>query len=179
MRAGLLGIAAAVAAAGASAAVAAAAGPPPLCTGPSVAGSFALIPGSPGAGNVVYALRLHLRRGARTCVVTGVPALRLLSRSGAPLPTRVVPARPRRGLPVRVVLRTGTWASASARFSPDVPGPGEGTIGRCEPVAHRLRVMLAGRSSLVVAVAPPTSVCSHGFLSVSTLVAGRTPPGGG
>jgi hypothetical protein len=159
-------------------AVAALAAPPP-CRGPQLAASFSVVRGSAGAGNIVYALRLRNRSQTR-CFVSGLARLRLLSKRGRPLPTHVVAAHPGQLTAVRVVLRPGGWASASARFSPDVPGVGEPAAGRrCEPVAYLLRVTPPpGSGTTVAAVAPPTSVCEHGSIQLSALVAGRTPPRG-
>jgi hypothetical protein len=156
--------------------VAAALAGPPACRGSQLAASFSVIRGSAGAGNIVYALRLR-NHSARSCFVSGLPQLRLLGQTGRTLPTHVVAAHPGELAAVKVVLRPGAYASASARFSPDVPGPGEGATGRCEPVAHHARVTAPpGGGTTTGPVAPPTSVCEHGTMSFSALVAGRTPP---
>jgi len=135
---------------------------PPDCGAGDLRGSFSVVPGSAGAGQVAYRLRLS-NDTDRSCVLRP-PELRLLGAGGTELPTRVI------GDPVgttpfrRVELAPGGSASATARFSPDVPGVGEGTTGRCEPVASRLRV-----GPLTVAVTPPTSVCEHGRLAFRRL----------
>jgi hypothetical protein len=107
----------------------------------------------------------------RPCFVAGVPRLQLLDRLRHPLPTKVTRAfRP--GLTaVRVVLRRGHGARATARFSPDVPGPGEPvTRSACERRSHSVRVTpLPGRGTFLAPVRPPTPVCEHGRLSVSVL----------
>ena len=141
------------------------------CTARELSGSFALVPGSPGAGNVVYALRLT-NRSSRLCFVTGIPGLRLLDRHGRPLPTHVIPVH--RGALTAVIVRLapGQSATDTARFSPDVPGVGES--GKCEPVAYKLRVTPTGRGTLVVAVRPPTRVCEHGSLQMTVLVKARS-----
>jgi hypothetical protein len=130
-------------------------------------GSFSVVYGSAGTGNIVYALRIR-NRSTRPCFVSGLPQLRLLDRKGRPLPTNVRPAF--RGRPaVRVVLRPGARARATARFSPDVPGPGE-PVGQtvCEPLAYELRVVpRPGGGALVVPIRPPTAVCEHGRLELS------------
>jgi Domain of unknown function (DUF4232) len=140
----------------------------PPCTGAQLSGTFSVVPGSAGAGNIVYALRLR-NRSPRTCFVSGPAALRLLGRTGRALPTHVTPAFPGALTAVLVGLRPGAAARATARFSPDVPGPGE--TGRvCEPTAYRLRVTPPpGGGTLVVRVAPPTPVCEHGTMQVSAL----------
>jgi hypothetical protein len=139
------------------------------CTGSMLTGTFSTIYGSAGAGSVSYALRLK-NSSKQTCFVSGLAGLRLLDRKGRPLPTHVVPAfRP--GLTaVRVVLRPGARAHATARFSPDVPGPGEGVIGLCERVSYKVRVTPPpGGGILVAPVKPPTPVCEHGSMVLSAL----------
>jgi hypothetical protein len=161
-------------AAAATAAVAFATGssaaPVPPCTGSKLSATFSVIPGSAGAGNIVYALRLR-NHTTKTCFVSGLAELQLLGKTGRTLPTRVEPAfRP--GLTaVRVVLRPGARTKATARFSPDVPGPNEPTAGRqCEPTAYRVRVTPPpGGGTLIAPVSPPTPVCSHGYMSLSAL----------
>jgi hypothetical protein len=151
---------------------AASAGP---CPAASLRGTFSLVPGSPGAGNVVYVLRLRNRSSA-SCFVSGLPTLRLLGQRRQPLPTHVVAAHPGQLTAVRVLLPPGGYASASARFSPDVPGPGEQTEGACEPKAFFLRLWPQGGGNLLARVRPPTSVCEHGGMTVTSFVAGRRVP---
>ena len=139
------------------------------CVGSQLAGSFRVVYGSAGAGNIVYALRLR-NRSWRTCFVSGLAGLRLLGKTGRALPTRVTPAfRP--GLTaVRVVLRPGQVARADARFTPDVPGPGEPVGKQCEPTAYRVRVRPPpGGGTLVAPLSPPTPVCVHGRISLRAL----------
>jgi hypothetical protein len=118
----------------------------------SLHGSFAVVPNSAGAGNIVYALRLR-NDGARACTLPGLPHVRLLGTGGRSLPTHAS------GHARAVTIRPGGTFRATARFSPDVPGPGESTLRACEPVAHFLRL---GR--VVVPIRPPTRVCEHGQL---------------
>jgi hypothetical protein len=111
------------------------------------------------------------RVSGRTCFVYGVPRLQLLDRLRRPLPTKVMRVvRP--GLTAaRVSLRSGHGAKASARFSPDIPGPGEPLIGaQCERRSYFVRVTPPpGGGTFVVPVRPPTPVCEHGTLQVSVL----------
>lgn len=140
------------------------------CRGGALRGSFAVVRGSAGAGQIVYRLRLTNESGSR-CVLRGIPQLRLLDANGKPLPTKLIADRQGALAPKRIVLAAGGSASATARFSPDVPGVGEGTTGRCEPVAARLRVTPAGGGSLEVPVRPPTPVCEHGRLAFRAISA--------
>jgi hypothetical protein len=141
------------------------------CTGPMFKGTFSVIYGSAGAGNISYALRLT-NRSAQTCFVSGLARLRLVGKGGRLLPTHVRPSFPGALTAVRVVMSPGGRARATARFSPDVPGPGEGTIGQCEPTAYRLRVTPPpGGGLVVVPVTPPTPVCEHGTIVLSALSA--------
>jgi hypothetical protein len=76
--------------------------------------------------------------------------------------------RSRAGAAALIRLAPGQRTKASARFSPDVPGPGEPTTGRkCEPTAYRLRVTARGGGTTTVVVSPPTPVCEHGQLQLS------------
>ena len=127
----------------------------------SLSGSFSVIRGSAGAGNIVYTLRLQ-NHGSQSCLLKGLPQLRLLGKTGNPLPTHVVPDP--RFTPKPFLLRPGRATTAKARFSPDVPGPGEGHGGRCEPVAYKARVAVGG-TSVVVPLDGRTSVCEHGLLT--------------
>jgi hypothetical protein len=144
--------------------------PVPACSTSRLAGTFAVIPGSAGAGNIVYALRVRFLAGP-SCFVSGLPRVQLLSRMGRPLPTKVVPAFRQGLLAVRVVLRAGHGARAQARFSPDVPGVGEPVAGRnCERIAYSMRVTLPpGGATSLAPITPATPVCEHGTLSFSAL----------
>ena len=124
-------------------------------------GTFTVVPGSAGAGNIVYALRLR-NGGTTTCLLRGLPQLWLLGTGARPLPTEVV-ADPRFHAKL-FLLRPGRTATATARFTPDVPGPGEQSNGPCEPIAHTARVLVAG-ASVVVPLRPATRVCVHGRMT--------------
>lgn len=147
------------------------------CKGGALKGSFAVVPGSAGAGNIVYALRLR-NVSPTACTVSGLPDVRLLDRRHRVLPTHAVAAHPGQLTAVLVRLAPGRWTSASARFSPDVPGPGEPVSRRrCEPTAYAMRIRAPGRGMAVVPIRPPTPVCEHGGMQLSAYVLGRTPPG--
>lgn len=137
------------------------------CTAAQLSGSFSVLKGSAGAGNIVYRLRLT-NKSASSCTVTGLPKATLLTKSRKAQPTHVVAAYPNLMTAVLVTLAHGKSAYADARFSPDVPGVGEGKAGvACEPTSYWLRVAAPGGGSRTVAIRPPTPVCEHGRLQFS------------
>ncbi len=156
--------------------VAADAGTPP-CSAGALSGTFSVVPGSAGAGQVSYVLRLR-NRSRHACFVSGLPGVRLLGKYGKLLPTHVQPAHPGALTAVRVALAPGAFAAATARFSPDVPGVGEQVNGPCERTAFRARVTPPGGGSgtLVMRITPPTPVCEKGRLVFSVVVAGSRGP---
>jgi uncharacterized protein DUF4232 len=145
------------------------------CKASQLTGSFNVVMGSAGAGNIVYALRLE-NVSYQTCTLTGLPQVRLLDRHHNALPTQVVPAMRGALTAVLVRVRPNRWASASARFSPDVPGPGEPAAGKqCERTAFFLRVTAPGGGKLTVKIKPATPVCEHGGMQFSVYQAGTHP----
>lgn len=143
---------------------------PAVCRGADLAGAFSAVPNSAGAGNIVYRLRLTKRTDG-SCFLSGIPQLRLLGKDGKALPTHVRAAHPGQLTAVRVVLARGRSTSLTARFSPDVPGPGEPVGRHCEPVAYRLRVDPGGGGTVTVPIRQPTAVCEHGTLSLTVFTA--------
>lgn len=139
----------------------------PPCKGSQLAGSFKVVPGSAGAGNIVYALRLR-NTSTSECSVTGLPQGRLLGKTGKALPTHIHAAFPPGLAAILVRLKPGQTAKATARFSPDVPGTGEPVAGRqCEPTAYSFRVTADGGGTTTVKLSPVTPVCSHGAMQFS------------
>jgi hypothetical protein len=136
------------------------------CAGSQLAGRFAVVYGSAGAGNIVYKLTLKNTSGA-TCSVTGLPEGQLLGKSKTKLPTHVRAAHPGQLTAILVTLATGDSTFATARFSPDVPGVGEQTVDQCEPKAYWFRVRAPGGGTTTVKLLPATPVCEHGTLSFS------------
>jgi len=168
----LLAFLVAAAAAGVGAAISGATHDSMACTGSMLAGTFKVIPGSPGAGNIVYRLRVK-DTGPAACFVTGVPKVTLLDASGKKLPTNAHFVGPPGMLTAVMVPLTPGHGSATltARFSPDVPGPGEPVSGKqCEPTSYKLRVAATGGGTFVVPISPPTPVCEHGGLQVTSFV---------
>jgi hypothetical protein len=142
----------------------------PACTGGNLRGTFTVVRGSAGAGNIVYRLRLRNASSA-ACFVSGIPKLRLVARNGSSLPTHATPENRGALTAAMVVLQPGKTAATTARFSPDVAGPGEVVMHECEPKAFLLRVTPNGGGTATALVTPPTSVCSHGAMSLRPLSA--------
>jgi hypothetical protein len=137
------------------------------CTGSMLSGTFKTIPGSAGAGNISYKLVVH-NSSTSACFVTGIPGVTLLDSRGKALPTHGSFAGPPGTLSaIMVALGPGQSAHLTASFSPDVPGPGEQTMGACEHTAYKLRVAPSGGGTVVAPITPPTPVCEHGALSLS------------
>lgn len=136
----------------------------PMCKGSQLSATFKVIPGSAGAGNIVYRLRVT-NHGSSMCAVTGLPQVQLYTKAGQKNPTRVRAAFSGALTAVLVRIAPGGSAKANARFSPDVPGPGEGSPGKpCEPVSYWLKVEANGSWSARTRVRPATPVCEHGQL---------------
>ncbi|MGA8297072.1 MAG: DUF4232 domain-containing protein [Acidimicrobiales bacterium] len=137
------------------------------CTASEVAVSFNVVRGSQGAGQTSYALRVK-NVSAATCRTGGLPQLVLRGGRGAKLPTKVEVACGNCAAIV-INLRPGLSAWSTARFSPDVPGPGE-TGRQCEPTAYHVVVTTPGSTRGVEgAIHPPTPVCSHGRILLTYL----------
>ena len=134
-----------------------------FCNSAQLTGRFTVVRGSAGAGNIVYALVLR-NHSPNPCAVTGLPRVTLIGLHSRALPTHVRAAAPNQLTAVLVQLPHGASARATARFSPDVPGPGERKRGACEPKAYGLVVNDPGGGVTVAPVQPPTPVCEHGQL---------------
>jgi hypothetical protein len=137
------------------------------CKGTQLTGTFKAVPNSAGAGNISYTL--SLRNVSHTmCTLTGLPQGRLLGKTGKALPTNVRANMPGALTAVLVRLAPGKSTRAMARFTPDVPGPGEPVSGtHCESVAYWFRVSAQGGGTTKTKISPPTSVCVHGRLLFS------------
>jgi Protein of unknown function (DUF4232) len=133
------------------------------CAAGSLTGSFDEVPGSAGAGQIVYTLKLT-NTGSSACFVSGIPQVQLLGTTGKALPTSASAAQAGTATAVKVSLRHGGSASAEAQFSPDVTGTGDATSGQCEPTATVLRVTAPGGGTLDAPIQPPTPVCEQGSL---------------
>ena len=132
------------------------------CTGDAMSGTFNVVPGSAGAGQISDRLTVK-NTSPVACYVSGLPNVQLLGANGADLPTQVVADQPGTGAAAKIVLQPNASASADARFSPDVNGTGDSTTGQCQPKSVTLRASFGG-APLDVAVKPPTPVCEQGQL---------------
>jgi hypothetical protein len=133
------------------------------CAAGSLTGSFEEVPGSAGAGQIVYKLKLT-NTGSSPCFVSGIPQVQLLGTTGKALPTSASAAQPGTATAAKVSLQHGHSASAEAQFSPDVTGTGDATSGQCQPTATVLRVTAPGGGTLDAPIQPPTPVCEQGSL---------------
>ena len=138
--------------------------------GAQLTGTFKMVTGSQGAGQVSYNLQLT-NDSQDTCYVAGPPVVVLLGTDGAELPTFVYP---RKGVfrNVKVLVAPGGAAHAGARFSPSVPGTGDSQSGSCQPKAVTLRLTPGGGGTVDVPIQPPTSVCERGTLNFDPFAAG-------
>ncbi|MES1247327.1 MAG: DUF4232 domain-containing protein [Actinomycetota bacterium] len=134
------------------------------CQASDMSASFAAEPGSAGAGNIVYKLTLT-NTSSSPCTVGGLPQVQLQDSNHKNLPTKGTAQFPGANEPVVTVAPSGT-AISEARFSPDVNGVGESS-NPCEPKAYVLVVSLGG-GTVSANIDPPTSVCSHGQLQLTT-----------
>jgi hypothetical protein len=133
------------------------------CAAGSLQGSFDVVPGSPGAGQISYTLKLT-NTGATPCYVSGIPQVQLLGTTGGALATSASAEPPAPANPPKVSLQHGGSAVAEARFSPDVNGTGDSTTGQCQPTATVLRITAPGGGTLDAPIQPPTPVCEQGSL---------------
>jgi hypothetical protein len=140
------------------------------CTGSQLSGTFDLVAGSGGAGQIAYTLTLT-NTSQTACWVSGLPQAQLLGSSGNALPTHISAAQPGTATAAKVTLNPGAAAAARAQFSPDVSGQGDATSGPCQPKAHTLRVTADGGGTVDAPVSPPTSVCERGTLNFDLLAA--------
>lgn len=138
------------------------------CAADSLTGSFDEVPGSAGAGQIVYKLTLT-NTGSTPCFVSGIPQVQLLGTTGKALPTSASAAQPSTATAPKVSLQHGDSATAEAQFSPDVPGTGDATSGQCQPTATVLRVTAPGGGTLDAPIQPPTPVCERGSLHFKNL----------
>jgi hypothetical protein len=134
------------------------------CAGTDLAATFALVPGSAGAGQIAYTLTVK-NTSHSPCSVHGTPQGTLLGASGTALPTHVKPAG---GGGQRLVLPPGASATAQARFSPDVAGDGDSQSGSCQPQAQTFQLSTEGGGVTEAGIKPPTSVCEQGTLHFET-----------
>lgn len=133
------------------------------CTGSELSGTFAVVAGSQGAGQVAYVLTLQ-NTSQTSCYVFGLPQAQLLGAGGTALPTKVASAQAGSS-GSRVVLAPGRSAVAQAQFSPSVAGQGDAQSGTCQPKASTLRVTPDGGGTVDAPIQPPTSVCERGTLN--------------
>jgi hypothetical protein len=127
------------------------------CTAHDLTGTFQVLQGSAGAGNIVYTLKVT-NASQQPCTVSGVPAIEFLTAGGSALPSHVTPNGT--GTAALVTLQPGDSATSQVRFSPDVDP--------CDPgTATTLRVTMSAGGSLDVNIDPATKLCGAGSLQPS------------
>jgi len=133
------------------------------CQGSGLAGSFKLIPNSGALGSIEYLLKLR-NTGSTPCLVSQLPALSLLGKTGNALPTHVLGA----GRASRdSIIGAGRTVSSPVRLSPDIPSASEPMTGACEPKSYKLQLTPSrGATPLKIAIHPPTPVCARGELAL-------------
>src|ERR1700749_4647644 len=94
----------------------------PACKASQLSGTFKAVPGSAGAGNIVYKLVVK-NISTKACSITGLPKGGLLDKTGKVQETPVLAAAAGM-MAIFKTLTHGKTASATARFSPDIPGKG-------------------------------------------------------
>jgi Protein of unknown function (DUF4232) len=117
-----------------------------------------LLPRPPGAGQRFAHVQLT-NVSSRTCTIFGYAGAQLLRANGSRVPTDIV--RDHSHTPHLVTLRPGQRASASWHWGA-VPGPGEPTTGRCEPIAKRIEITPPDATKHRVIRWPFGPVCEHG-----------------
>jgi hypothetical protein len=132
------------------------------CAARQLKATFSMIPFSQGLGSVGYTLTVT-NNSTGDCTLKGPIGLQLLGAGGRKLPTK-----PRGSLPGGhpILLAPGQWARANAKLSPDLAAKGEG-MHQCEPIAHALRLTIAGAS--VTAPMDPSPVCQYGKIYFSLM----------
>jgi hypothetical protein len=133
------------------------------CQRSGLAGSFKLIPNSGALGSVEYLLKLR-NTGSKPCLVSQLPALSLLGKTGNALPTHVLGAGK---ASKNSIIGPGRTVSSPVRLSPDIPSGTEPMTGACEPTSYKLQLTPSrGATPLKIAIHPPTPVCEHGELAL-------------
>lgn len=130
------------------------------CTGSDLGATFAAVPGSAGAGNITYALKIT-NTSSSSCEL-GISKFQLLDASGANVPTNITPPSGTKS------LAAGASVTYDARFSPDVTGTGDNQSGQCQPTSSTLRMSLTGGGTVDAPIAPPTAVCEQGSMTLTT-----------
>jgi len=124
------------------------------CSAHDLTGTFEVLQGSAGAGNIVYTLKVT-NAAQQACTVSGVPTIDFLTSSGSALPAHVSPNAA--GTAALVTLQPGDSANSQVRFSPDVDPCDSGT-------ATTLRLTMPDTSSFTMKIDPATRLCGGGSL---------------
>jgi uncharacterized protein DUF4232 len=126
------------------------------CSASDLTGTFAVVEGSAGGGNIVYTLRAT-NAGQGPCTVSGTPTVFFLDASGHVLPSKL---SSNGGTAAVVTLQPGDTATSQVRFSPDVTP--------CDPgTATTIRTELPDQTTFDAKIDPATKLCGAGSLQPS------------
>jgi hypothetical protein len=126
------------------------------CTASDLTGTFRIVEGSAGAGNIVYTLRAtNASQGA--CTVSGFPTIFFLDASGKVMPSKTSTNDDHIAV---VTLQPGDTATSQVRFSPDVTPCDSGT-------ATTIRTELPDQTTFDAKIDPATKLCGAGTLQPS------------
>ena len=126
------------------------------CTASDLTGTYSIVQGSAGAGNIVYTLRAT-NASQSACTLSGYPTVDYLDSSGAVMPSKT---NDEPGQVAVVTLQPGDTATAQVRFSPDVTPCDSGT-------ATTIRVQLSDRTTFTAKIDPATKLCGAGSIQPS------------
>jgi hypothetical protein len=112
----------------------------------------------PGAGQRYAHVRLR-NISSRRCAIYGYAGAQLLRADGSRVPTNIV--RDHSRTPHLITLRPGQRASATWHWGV-VPGRGEPTRRRCEPIATTIKITPPDATTSLRIRWPYGPVCEHG-----------------
>lgn len=126
------------------------------CTASDLTGTFRVIEGSEGAGNIVYTLRATNASQA-ACTVSGFPTIHFLTSGGTAMPSKQGNSDAHVAV---VTLQPGDTATSQVRFSPGVDPCDSGT-------AVTIRTTLPDGTTFDTKIDPATKLCGAGSLQPS------------
>jgi hypothetical protein len=143
-----------------------AAAQPPLCTAGALTAAYSAPHSGVSGGQFYYTLTVF-NSSTAACSLAGPPAMTLLGKHGASLPTHVISSP---DTSYAIVLEPNQWAATQTNFTANTTNP------PCEAAAHSVRLTFPGTAA-IVAPMDPASVCDGGTINLTPLiVVPVTPP---